>query len=141
MYSITDATKKLCWCLMVSSSPDIEPRQMVDAGSQSVPAELIIDAFVLECPLLMALDDTIERRRGAMIAARGIYRDPVHSSHGHFVKTSGLRWQCLMLVAPVPWPSAARHCRSVQCWRRQSAITSNVGDVPTSSPIAPDKCC
>jgi hypothetical protein len=45
----------------------------------------------------------IERRRGARIAAKGIYRDPVRSSHGHFVKASGLRWLSLMLLAPVPW--------------------------------------
>ena len=43
-------------------------------------------------PLLVALDDTLERRRGAQIAAKGIYRDPVRSSQGHFVKASGLRW-------------------------------------------------
>jgi len=27
----------------------------------------------------------------------------VRSSHGHFVKASGLRWLSLMLLAPVPW--------------------------------------
>ncbi|WP_081798690.1 transposase [Roseomonas mucosa] len=43
------------------------------------------------------------RRRGKRIAAMGIYRDPVRSSHGHFVKASGLRWISLMLLAPVPW--------------------------------------
>jgi hypothetical protein len=64
---------------------------------------MLIDAFAPEGPLLMALDDTIERRRGAKIAAKGIYRDPVRSSHSHFVKASGLRWLCLMLVAPIPW--------------------------------------
>ncbi len=42
----------------------------------------------------------IERRRGKRIAAKGIYRDPVRSSHGHFVKASGLRWLSLMLLAP-----------------------------------------
>ena len=51
----------------------------------------------------MTLDDTIERRWGAKIAARGIYRDPVRSSHGHFVKASGLRWLSAMLLMPVPW--------------------------------------
>jgi hypothetical protein len=49
------------------------------------------------------LDDTIERRRGAKIKAKGIYRDPVRSTHSHFVKASGLRWLSLMLLAPVPW--------------------------------------
>ena len=45
----------------------------------------------------------IERRWGGKIKARGIYRDPVRSSHGHFVKTSGLRWLSLAVVLPVPF--------------------------------------
>jgi hypothetical protein len=52
---------------------------------------------------VLGLDDTIERRRGEKISARGIYRDPVRSSHSHFVKTGGLRWLALMLLVPVPW--------------------------------------
>ena len=44
----------------------------------------------------MAVDDTIERRWGRRIRARGIRRDPVRSSDAHFVKTSGLRWMSLM---------------------------------------------
>ena len=67
----------------------------------------LIETFAPSGTLLMALDDTIERRRGARIAARGIYRDPVWSSHSNVVKTSGLRWLCLMLVVPIPW--ARRH--------------------------------
>jgi hypothetical protein len=51
----------------------------------------------------VGLDDTIERRWGKQIAARGIYRDPVRSSRSHFVKTSGLRWLSLMLLAEIPW--------------------------------------
>lgn len=53
--------------------------------------------------MVLSIDDTIERRRGRRIGAEGIYRDLVRSSHGHFVKTSGLRWLSLMLLAPVPW--------------------------------------
>ena len=64
---------------------------------------LLINAFALDGPVVMGLDDTIERRRGVKIKAKGIYRDPVRSSHGHFVKASGLRWLSLMLLAPVPW--------------------------------------
>jgi hypothetical protein len=56
-----------------------------------------------QATVLIGFDDTIERRWGAKIKARGIYRDPVRSSKGHFVKTSGLRWLCAMLLAPVPW--------------------------------------
>jgi hypothetical protein len=55
--------------------------------------------------VVVGLDETLERRWGRRIAARGIYRDPVRSSHGHFVKASGLRWFLLMLLASVPWES------------------------------------
>lgn len=64
---------------------------------------LLVDRFAGEGPLVFGLDDTIERRRGAKIKARGIYRDPVRSSHGHFVKAQGLRWLSLMLLVNVPW--------------------------------------
>ena len=64
---------------------------------------LLIAAFVPSGPVVLGIDDTIERRRGKRIAAKGIYRDPVRSSHGHFVKASGLRWLSLMLLAPIPW--------------------------------------
>lgn len=53
--------------------------------------------------LVMGIDDTIERRKGKRIAAKGIYRDPVRSSDSHFVKVSGLRWLSLMLLVEVPW--------------------------------------
>jgi DDE superfamily endonuclease len=64
---------------------------------------LLLDAFVPQGPVILGLDDTIERRRGKRISAKGIYRDPVRSSHGHFVKASGLRWLSLMLLVPIPW--------------------------------------
>ena len=54
-------------------------------------------------PIVVGVDETIERRRGARIAAKGIYRDAVRSSRSHFVKASGLRWVSLMLLAPIPW--------------------------------------
>jgi hypothetical protein len=64
---------------------------------------LLMNAFARSGPVILGLDDTIERRRGAKIKAKGIYRDPVRSSHSHFVKASGLRWLSLMLLAPIPW--------------------------------------
>ena len=63
----------------------------------------LVQTFVPTGPILCALDPTVERRRGAHIRARGIYRDPVRSSHAHLVKASGLRWLSLMLLAPIPW--------------------------------------
>ena len=71
-------------------------------GSQ-ILLRLLIDTFVPQGRLVFGLDDTIERRRGDHIRAKGIYRDPVRSSHSHFVKASRLRWLSLMLLAPVPW--------------------------------------
>ncbi|MBA3617676.1 MAG: transposase [Rubrobacteraceae bacterium] len=67
---------------------------------------LLVKTFLAQGePLVIGLDETLERRWGKKIAAKGIYRDPVRSSHGHFVKASGLRWVCLMLLVPVPWAS------------------------------------
>ncbi len=65
--------------------------------------QVLLDTFVPKEPILLGLDDTIERRRGAHIRAKGIYRDAVRSSQSHFVKASGLRWLSLMLLTEIPW--------------------------------------
>ena len=65
--------------------------------------QVLLATFTPSGRLVFGLDDTIERRRGDRIAAKGIYRDPVRSSQGHFVKASGLRWLSLMLLVPVSW--------------------------------------
>src|SRR5215213_8771871 len=103
---------------------------------------LLIAAFAPTGPVVLGIDDTIERRRGKRVAAKGIYRDPVRSSKGHFVKASGLRWLSLMLLAPVPWARrvwalpfltalapSERHCRErgrrhkeLADWARQMAL-------------------
>lgn len=67
---------------------------------------LLVATFAPSGELIFGLDDTIERRRGARIKAKGIYRDPVRSSHSHFVKASGLRWLSCMLLHCVPWAGA-----------------------------------
>ena len=75
---------------------------------------LLLEAFVPTGPggrggrggrraVRLGLDDHIERRRGKCISAKGIYRDPVRSSKGHFLKASGLRWLSLMLLVPISW--------------------------------------
>lgn len=53
--------------------------------------------------LIFGIDETIERRRGPKIRAKGIYRDSVRSSKSHMVKCSGLRWMSLMLLVPISW--------------------------------------
>jgi len=71
-------------------------------GSQ-ILLGLLVEQFAPEGPLLFGIDDTIERRWGPQIRARGIYRDPVRSSHSHLVKASGLRWLSLMLLVNIAW--------------------------------------
>lgn len=56
-------------------------------------------------PLIMAIDETIERRRGKRISGKGIYRDGVRSSASHFVKAMGLRWIVIQLLCDVSWSS------------------------------------
>src|SRR5215471_148947 len=64
---------------------------------------LIATFLPAAAPVVIGFDDTIERRWGPKISARCIYRDPVRSSKGHFVKASGLRWLSAMLLVHVPW--------------------------------------
>jgi hypothetical protein len=67
---------------------------------------VLVEAFVPEGdPLLVGIDETLERRYGKKITAKGVYRDPVRSTHEHFVKSSGLRWVCVMLLVQIPWAS------------------------------------
>ena len=54
-------------------------------------------------PLVFGIDETLERRWGRRIKARGIYRDGVRSSGSHFVKASGLLWISLMWLTTIPW--------------------------------------
>jgi DDE superfamily endonuclease len=65
--------------------------------------ELLVETFVPSGPLVLGVDETLERRWGKKIAAKGLYRDPVRSTHERFVKASGLRWVCLMLLVRVRW--------------------------------------
>jgi DDE superfamily endonuclease len=64
---------------------------------------LLVRTFVPSGPLVIGVDETLERRWGKNIAAKGVYRDPVRSTQERFIKASGLRWVCLMLLVPVPW--------------------------------------
>ena len=66
---------------------------------------LLVEAFVPEGPLVLGIDETLERRYGKKIRAKGVYRDPVRSTHENFVKSSGLRWVCVMLLVEISWAS------------------------------------
>jgi len=65
---------------------------------------LIIRFFVpAGMPLLLVVDETLERRRGRKIKYKGWFRDPIRSTVNHVSKSLGIRWICLALLVPVPW--------------------------------------
>ena len=72
-------------------------------GASRVLFSLLVATFAPTGPLVVGIDETIERRRGKRITAAGIYRDPVRSSRSHFVKVRGLRWICASRLVPIPW--------------------------------------
>lgn len=54
-------------------------------------------------PLLLVVDETLERRRGRKIKYKGWFRDPIRSTVNHVSKSLGIRWICLAILVPVPW--------------------------------------
>lgn len=64
---------------------------------------LLIKLFPESWPILIAVDETLERRRGKKIKAKGLYRDAVRSSQSNVVTSFGLKWECMMLIVPLPW--------------------------------------
>ena len=56
---------------------------------------LLVAVFVPRGVIVFGLDDTIERRRGEQITAKGIYRDPVRSSQRIFCQS---QWPALAWV-------------------------------------------
>jgi hypothetical protein len=54
-------------------------------------------------PLILLIDDTLERRRGRKIKYKGWFRDPIRSSAKHVAKSLGIRWLCLAILVAVPW--------------------------------------
>jgi hypothetical protein len=72
-------------------------------------SKILLGALILLVPegfpLIILVDETIERRSGKMIKAKGKYRDAVRSSSTKVVNCFGLKWIAMMLVVPVPWAS------------------------------------
>jgi hypothetical protein len=65
---------------------------------------LLVAAFCgVGLPLVLGVDETIERRQGEKIKAQGVFRDALRSSKKHLVKCFGLRWVSIMVIVPVPW--------------------------------------
>lgn len=53
--------------------------------------------------LVIALDETVERRQGKKIKAKGCYRDAVRSSESCVIKCFGLKWISASVILRMPW--------------------------------------
>jgi hypothetical protein len=79
-----------------------------DQWSPWLLSKLLLDLILVLClpadaPLLLLIDETLERRRGAQIRYKGWFYDAVRSTAGHVVTALGIRWMCLAVLVPVPW--------------------------------------
>jgi DDE superfamily endonuclease len=72
-------------------------------GSQILLGWLITFLVPLGATIVFGADDTVERRCGRQIRAKGCYRDAVRSSQKHVIHCFGLKWVSMMLLVPVPW--------------------------------------
>lgn len=67
---------------------------------------LLVSVFVAaNAPIILGVDETLERRQGEQIKQKGVFRDAVRSSKKYLVHSFGLRWISMMLLVPVPWSS------------------------------------
>ena len=65
---------------------------------------LLILAFVPKGrPLLVLIDETLERRQGKKIGYKGWFRDAVRSTAHKVAVSLGIRWCCRCLLVDVPW--------------------------------------
>jgi hypothetical protein len=64
---------------------------------------LLIKLLPDSWPVLVAVDETLERRRGKKIKSKGVYRDAVQSTQSNVVTSYGLKWEAMMLIVPRPW--------------------------------------
>lgn len=56
-----------------------------------------------DTPIVIAIDEHIERRSGRKIKAKGCYRDAVRSSKGFIVRCFGLKWITVMVLRKFSW--------------------------------------
>ena len=73
-----------------------------------VLSKILLRLIILLClppgaPLLLVIDETLERRWGRKIKYKGWFRDPIRSTVSRVNQTLGIRWIVLAVVVPVPW--------------------------------------
>lgn len=65
---------------------------------------LLVAVFVSRgVPIVLGADETLERRWGQKIKAKGIFRDAARSSQKYTNYSNGLRWVSMMVLVSLPW--------------------------------------
>ena len=75
-------------------------------SASKILLNLLIKMIGEDKPLTLFIDETLERRKGSKIKAKGYYRDSVRSSKKVVIKSSGLKW--LTLAVSWRFPFSAR---------------------------------
>jgi predicted cupin superfamily sugar epimerase len=71
-------------------------------GSRMLLGLLITALVPSGATIALGADDTVERRSGRTIKAKGCYREAVRSSKSHVIRCFGLTWVAMTLLVPVP---------------------------------------
>ena len=79
-----------------------------DQWSPWVLSKLLLALIVILClpadaPLLLLIDETLERRRGRQIRYKGWFYDAVRTTAAKVATSLGIRWLCLAILVPMPW--------------------------------------
>jgi hypothetical protein len=79
-----------------------------DRWSPGILSKVLLDLIIQFClpagaPLLLVVDETLERRWGPKIRYKGWFRDPIRSTANKVTQALGIRWVVLAILVPVPW--------------------------------------
>lgn len=74
-------------------------------GAKILFGLLVVMLAQMGYPIIILVDETLERRKGKKIKAKGYYRDAVRSTQSKVVKCYGLKWISFMVLVPLPWSS------------------------------------
>ena len=93
-------------------------------GSRMLLGLLITCCVPPGATIVLGADDTVERRGGRKIAAKGCYRDAVRSTKKHVIRCFGLKWVSMMLLVPVPWSRRvwALPFLTALCWPAEKSM-------------------
>jgi hypothetical protein len=100
---------------------------------------LPVRTFVPSGPILVGIDETLERRRGKKIGARGVYRDAARSGKRCVTQASGLGWLVMMLLVTVPWAGRVWALPFFTVLASRNGIISNAASTTRRWPTGPGR--